>query len=92
MPIPPGGRYTVRVYPEGLDAAVKDLVLQNRERLIRAAVPDNSTADKLVEINALIEGLRASDPDLVGAWGLGCGAGCAAAPGVMLGNVERPGG
>jgi hypothetical protein len=52
------------------------LIDENRENLINSAVQDEKTRAKLIAINKAILDLKYFDPDIVGAWGLGCGAGC----------------
>ena len=76
--------FLVRTIPASMDDAVKKLVMENRERIIKESVPDASAQKQLLEINTAIERLRATNPEVVGAWGLGCGAGCRTAPGVTV--------
>ncbi|MGW5715103.1 hypothetical protein ACWEVP_02965 [Amycolatopsis sp. NPDC003865] len=66
----------MRSYPAALDDAVRDLVLNNREELIKRVEPNEEVQRHLIEINQRIEAIRASDPSVVAAWGLACGAGC----------------
>jgi len=73
----------VRSFHPALDAAVKELVLANREKLIKATVSDPNDQKELIELNKRINALRAKNPDIVGAWGLGCGAGCRPTSGAL---------
>lgn len=65
------------------------LIEANKDNLIRSAVGEPETRDKLLEINKAITALKAKDPGLVAAWGLGCGGSCLTGP-EDLEEVVRP--
>lgn len=75
--------------PAALESAVVSLIAQNRSELIRATVPDDGGRDELLELEKRITALGTRDPDLVGAWGLGCGAGCITDMGLIKANPFR---
>jgi hypothetical protein len=76
--------------PAQAEAAITELIERNRESLIRATIADPATRDSLLEIQRQITDLAGRDPDVVAAWGLGCGAGCLTNVGVA-GNVGLAG-
>jgi hypothetical protein len=49
---------------------VEKLIAANKESLIKAAVSDAQTREKLLAINKAITELNSHDPNIVGAWGL----------------------
>jgi hypothetical protein len=59
---------------------VEKLIAANKESLIKAAVSDAQTREKLLAINKAITELNSHDPNIVGAWGLGCGGSCLSSP------------
>ncbi len=61
------------------EEGVESLILAKRESLIKATVVDPNTRDQLLELNQRIAALRASDPEAISAWGLGCGQHCVSA-------------
>ncbi|MGA5764229.1 hypothetical protein [Nonomuraea bangladeshensis] len=69
--------YVLRLTHSSLNEHVQKLVEENRDKLIRAAVPDREIQRQLLELNERIEALNDCDPEIPRAWGLGCGAHCA---------------
>lgn len=68
--------HVLRMVNATLDEHVQALVEKNRDELIRAAEPDEYVRNELLELNRRIEALKERDPDVVRAWGLGCGDHC----------------
>lgn len=64
---------------------VEDLIVKNRSELIKAAVKDSAAQKELLAINEAIQKLKGRDPNLVAAWGLGCGNNCFVGPGDVVG-------
>ena len=74
-------RYGISGVSDALAPHLEALIEANKEMLIRSAVVDHTSRDKLLEINRAIASLRLHDPNLVAAWGLGCGGSCLVGPG-----------
>lgn len=72
--------HVVRMTDATLDEHVHALVVAHRDDLIRATVPDEYVRNELLELNARISALRERDPDVVRAWGIGCGNHCKLQP------------
>ncbi|MGA5764228.1 hypothetical protein [Nonomuraea bangladeshensis] len=68
--------YVIRYATPAIDRQVQKLVEENRDQLIRAAVPDREIQRQLLELNERIEALNDCDPEIPRAWGLGCGGYC----------------
>jgi hypothetical protein len=69
-----------------LSRQVEDLIIKNRAELIKATVKDSAAQKELISIAESIQRIRVKDPNLVAAWGLGCGSGCLVGPGDIVGN------
>jgi hypothetical protein len=64
--------------PEKTATRVAAFVENHREQLIKAVVQDSESQKQLLALSTAIAKLKARDPSLVAAWGLGCGQNCAA--------------
>lgn len=71
------GEYVAKVIDATLDEYVQQMVEKNRAELIKAAVPNREIQRELLDLNERIQALKDRDPDVVAAWGLGCGNHCA---------------
>jgi hypothetical protein len=69
-----------------LSRQVEDLIVRNRAELIKATVKDSAAQKELLSIAESIQKIKAKDPSLVAAWGLGCGSGCLVSPGDIVSN------
>jgi|tagenome__1003787_1003787.scaffolds.fasta_scaffold19180665_1 hypothetical protein len=61
---------------------IQQLIAANKEHLIKSAVTDPNSRDKLLAINKAIVELNTHDPHIAAAWGLGCGGSCLTTPDV----------
>ena len=69
-----------------LSKQVEELLVKNRSELIKATVKDSGAQKELLAIADSIAKLKIRDPNLVAAWGLGCGNSCVVGPGDVIGR------
>lgn len=65
---------------------VEDLIVGNRSQLIKATVKDQSSQRDLLAVSEAIQRISARSPELVAAWGLGCGGSCLVGPDILRGD------
>ena len=65
---------------------VEELIVGNRSALIKATVKDQNAQRELLAVSEAIQRISARSPDLVAAWGLGCGGSCLVGPDILRGD------
>jgi hypothetical protein len=63
--------HNTRIYEQ-----LQDLIEKHRDTIIKNTVSDQEIQQQLFAINKAIQVIRGKDPNLVAAWGLGCGGVC----------------